>query len=69
MKKAILLHKRAKVPFDLDLAVSGLSNEALYSGDHFCFDKRCKMAFFQSAWRKVKVLSRPGSLLIPIKLD
>ena len=30
---------------------------------------RCIMALFQRAWRRVKVLSRPGSLLIPIKLD
>ena len=29
----------------------------------------CKMAFFQRAWRRVNVLSRPGSRLIPIKLD
>ena len=29
----------------------------------------CKMACFQRAWQRVKVLSRLESLLIPIKLD
>ena len=74
LKKAILLHKRAAVRFDMNTAVNSFPRGL---GIHTHMDISqgpiallwSKMAFFKRVWRKVKVVSRPSPWWFHLHID